>query len=47
MKMLDKAAIDRLQEKLDMDREDAKELVNIIRKLAADEYDKKIGDVPF
>ncbi len=48
MSRFDKAILKRFQDKLDMTEEEAKEWLNMIRKIAADEYDKQFKkDLPF
>ena len=48
MSAFDKAVIKRFQEKMDMTEAEAKEWLNMIRKIAADEYEKQFKDgLPF
>ena len=48
MSAFNKAVIKRFQEKMDMTEAEAKEWLNMIRKIAADEYEKQFKDgLPF
>jgi hypothetical protein len=48
MSRFDKAVIKRMQDKLDMTEAEAKKWLNMIRKIAADEYEKQFKDgLPF
>ena len=48
MSAFDKAVIKSFQEKMDMTEAEAKEWLNMIRKIAADEYEKQFKDgLPF
>lgn len=48
MSRFDRAVINRLEDKFEIKEDNAKELVSIVREIAADEYEKKFEkNIPF